>query len=241
MNASSDGALESIEQYMRGVGQQARKASRAIVNADAATKNTALNAIADAIESAAETLKAENLKDMQAGQANGLSAALLDRLELNDARIAGMANGLRQIAQQPDPIGSITDMNFQPSGLQIGKMRVPLGVIGIIYESRPNVTADAAGLCLKAGNATILRGVSEAIHSNQAVAACIHAGMATAGLPAEVVQVIKTTDRAAVGELITMQEFVDVIIPRGGRGLIERISRDAKVVLFVRGILYHAM
>ncbi|HBR97191.1 MAG TPA: glutamate-5-semialdehyde dehydrogenase [Gammaproteobacteria bacterium] len=229
MNANAQDTAQDVVSYMRELGQRARAASRDIARADSGAKNAALRAIADAIEQAKPTLIAENRKDLDAGRANGLSAALLDRLELTDARIAGMAEGLRQIAMQPDPVGQITDMAYQPSGLQIGKMRVPLGVIGIIYESRPNVTADAAGLCLKAGNATILRGGSEALHSNQAVAACIQAGIAAAGLPAAVVQVVKTSDRAAVGELITMSEFVDVIVPRGGKGLIQRISADARV------------
>ncbi|MCW9005367.1 MAG: glutamate-5-semialdehyde dehydrogenase, partial [Gammaproteobacteria bacterium] len=178
---------------------------------------------------AAEILKAENAKDLEAGRASGLDDALLDRLALNDERIAGMSEGLRQIVALPDPIGEVTDMAYRPSGIQIGKMRVPLGVIGIIYESRPNVTADAAGLCLKSGNATILRGGSEAIHSNKAVAQCIQQGLVAAGLPAESVQVVETTDRAAVGEMITAKDYVDVIIPRGGKSLIERISNEAKV------------
>lgn len=222
-------AITDIRAYMQQLGQQARAASRLIAAADTNAKNAALLAIADELESSKSALMAENQKDLAAGQANGLDAALLDRLELTDARIAGMANGLRQIAQLPDPVGEITDMAYRPSGLQIGKMRVPLGVIGIIYESRPNVTVDAAALCLKAGNATILRGGSEAAHSNRAIAACISNGIAVAGLPAEAVQVVATTDRAAVGELITMNEYVDVIVPRGGKGLIERISRDARV------------
>jgi glutamate-5-semialdehyde dehydrogenase len=185
--------------------------------------------MAAAIESAAPTLKTENDKDLAAGKSRGLDAALLDRLELNDARIALMAEGLREIALLPDPAGSISEMNYRPSGIQVGRMRVPLGVIGIIYESRPNVTADAAGLCLKSGNAAILRGGSEAIHSNQAIAACIHQGLAAAGMPADAIQVIATTDRAAVGELVRMQDSVDVIVPRGGKGLIERISAESKI------------
>ena len=229
MNATMQDNHQDVVDYMQQLGARARAAGRAISAADTNAKNAALNAIADELEARAEALMQENRKDLEAGQANGLSAALLDRLELNETRIAGMAAGLRQIAQQPDPIGTISDMAFQPSGLQIGKMRVPLGVIGIIYESRPNVTADAAGLCLKAGNATILRGGSEALHSNQAIAACIQEGIKKAGLPDDVVQVVNTTDRAAVGELITMTDYVDVIVPRGGKGLIERISRDARV------------
>jgi glutamate-5-semialdehyde dehydrogenase len=215
--------------YMRDVGKRARAAARAMSRVDTGMKNAALDAIADAIMQSAEQLKAENDKDLVAGRQQGLDAALLDRLELNDERIAGMAEGLRQIAALPDPVGSISDMNYRPSGIQVGRMRVPLGVIGIIYESRPNVTADAAGLCLKSGNATILRGGSEAIHSNQAIAACIHTGLSAAGLPADAVQVIETTDRAAVGELIRMDDCVDVIVPRGGKGLIERISKESRV------------
>lgn len=218
-----------IQHYMQTVGQQARTASRALARAGTNTKNEALQAIATAIRAAVETLKQQNVLDMDEGKAKGLDAALLDRLELTDDRIEGMAKGLEQIAALTDPIGEISDMNYRPSGIQLGKMRVPLGVIGIIYESRPNVTADAAGLCLKSGNATILRGGSEAAHSNQAIAACIHCGLEQVGLPATAVQVIETTDRAAVGELITMTEYVDVIVPRGGKGLIERVSCDARV------------
>ena len=189
----------------------------------------AVRAIAEAIEAQSEALLAANKKDMQAGEKDGLDEALLDRLALNEERVAGMAEGIRQIIALPDPVGEITNLNYRPSGIQVGKMRVPLGVIGIIYESRPNVTADAAALCLKSGNAAILRGGSEAMHSNQAIAACIHAGLEKAGLSQATVQVIETTDRAAVGELITMQDYVDVIVPRGGKGLIERVSRDARV------------
>jgi glutamate-5-semialdehyde dehydrogenase len=218
-----------MKQYMQQLGQKARAAATEMSRAESSVKNQALLAIAEAIDNAAETLKQENQKDLQAGKENGLDAAMLDRLELNDERIAGMSEGLRQIAALQDPIGEITDMAYRPSGIQIGKMRVPLGVIGIIYESRPNVTADAAGLCLKSGNATILRGGSEAINSNKAVAKCIQQGLVVAGLPADAVQVVETTDRAAVGELITSEEFVDVIIPRGGKSLIERISKEASV------------
>ncbi|MCW9013344.1 MAG: glutamate-5-semialdehyde dehydrogenase [Gammaproteobacteria bacterium] len=220
---------DDIKVYMQQLGQRARAASVAMSRAESSAKNRALLAIADAIDAATDQLKAENARDLDAGRANGLDAAMLDRLELNDERIAGMSEGLRQIAALQDPVGEISDMAYRPSGIQIGKMRVPLGVIGIIYESRPNVTADAAGLCLKSGNATILRGGSEAIHSNQAVARCIQQGLIEAGLPAEAVQVVETTDRAAVGELITAKEYVDVIIPRGGKGLIERISNEARV------------
>jgi glutamate-5-semialdehyde dehydrogenase len=218
-----------IKEYMQGLGQQARAASREMNRAGTNAKNAALHAIADALEAGMTTLLAENEKDLAAGRANGLDDALLDRLALNEERVAGMAEGLRQIAALPDPVGEIGDMSYRPSGIQVGKMRVPLGVIGIIYESRPNVTADAAALCLKSGNAAILRGGSEAAHSNQAIATCIKQGLESAGLPATAVQVIETTDRAAVGELITMSEYVDVIVPRGGKGLIKRISAEARV------------
>jgi glutamate-5-semialdehyde dehydrogenase len=218
-----------VTAYMQAVGRRARTAARMIGRAETRQKNAALLAIAAAIETASERLISENARDLAAGRREGLDEALLDRLELNAARIAAMAQGLREIAALPDPIGSISDMNCRPSGIQVGRMRVPLGVIGIVYESRPNVTADAAGLCLKSGNAAILRGGSEAIHSNQAIAACIRAGLDAAGLPADVVQVIETTDRAAVGELVRMDKYVDVIVPRGGKGLIERIAREARV------------
>ena len=214
---------------MREVGAHARSASAVLAASGTAAKNAALESIAEHIQDDREALLEANRLDLQAAESTGLDSALLDRLELNDGRIRGMADGLRQIASLADPVGEITDLNYRPSGLQVGRMRVPLGVIGIIYESRPNVTADAAGLCLKAGNATILRGGSEAIHSNRAIAACIHAGLETAGLPAAAAQVVETTDRAAVGELITMSEYVDIIVPRGGKGLIERISREATI------------
>ena len=218
-----------IKKYMNELGQQARAASRELNRANTGQKNTALLAMAEAIEARSAELLAANKIDMDAGAKNGLDEALLDRLALNEERIAGMAEGIRQIVALADPVGEITDMKYRPSGIQVGKMRVPLGVIGIIYESRPNVTADAAALCLKSGNAAILRGGSEAMHSNQAIAACIHDGLEKAGLAKSTVQVIETTDRAAVGELITMQDYVDVIVPRGGKGLIERISADARV------------
>jgi glutamate-5-semialdehyde dehydrogenase len=218
-----------IKQYMSEVGQRARNASRTLTKADTNQKNTALSVTADLLESSMLSLIDENARDLEAGKKQGLDDALLDRLALNEERIRGMAEGLRQIVALPDPIGEITDLNYRPSGIQVGKMRVPLGVIGIIYESRPNVTADAAALCLKSGNAAILRGGSEAMHSNQAIAGCIKQGLETAGLPADAVQVIETTDRDAVGELITMPTYVDVIVPRGGKGLIERISGSAKV------------
>ncbi|POB05246.1 glutamate-5-semialdehyde dehydrogenase [Halopseudomonas oceani] len=214
---------------MTELGQKARKASRVIARTPTAVKNAALLATAEAIEAAAERLVAANELDLQAGRDNGLDDAMLDRLALTPARLAGMVEGLRQVAALPDPVGAIRDMKFLPSGIQVGKMRVPLGVIGIIYESRPNVTVEAASLCLKSGNACILRGGSESIHSNRAIAECLREGLAAAGLPNEVVQVVETTDRAAVGALITMPEYVDVIVPRGGKGLIERISKDARV------------
>ncbi|MBT9612359.1 MAG: glutamate-5-semialdehyde dehydrogenase [Burkholderiales bacterium] len=218
-----------VKQYMRSVGEQARAASRVVARADTNAKNKALLAMADAIERDQAKLLAANAKDMDAAKASGLDSALLDRLQINAKGVAGMAEGLRQIAALADPVGAITDLNYRPSGIQVGKMRVPLGVVGIIYEARPNVTADAAGLCLKSGNAAILRGGSEAINSNQAIAACVREGLAAAGLPETAVQVIETTDRAAVGELITMKEFVDVIVPRGGKGLIERLMNDARI------------
>lgn len=220
-----------IQQYMQTLGQQARQASRAMARATTGVKNQALLNIAQQIEANRKVLKQANAKDMARGENNGLDAALLDRLELTDARIDVMLEGLKQVAGLADPVGGITDLNYRPSGIQVGKMRVPLGVIGIIYESRPNVTIEAASLCLKSGNATILRGGSEAIESNQALAACIAKGLKEAGLPAQAIQVVETTDRAAVGEMITMAEYVDVIVPRGGKGLIERISRDAKVAV----------
>ncbi len=221
--------MSDVTEYMARLGQQARQASRAMSRADTNVKNAALEAIAAALEANEPALLAANADDMAAGRENGLDAALLDRLELNSERIAGMAEGLRQIAALADPVGEISGMAYRPSGIQIGKMRVPLGVVGIIYESRPNVTADAAALALKSGNAAILRGGKEALHSNQAIARSIHAGLEQAGLPVDAVQVVATTDRAAVGRLITMPEYVDVIIPRGGKGLIERISADARV------------
>ncbi len=215
--------------YMRTLGERARAASRRLARAETAAKNDALMATAAEIERRMEALINANRKDLDAGKAQGLDAAVLDRLTLNPARVKLMAEGLRQIAALPDPIGEITDLRYRPSGIQVGRMRVPLGVIGIIYESRPNVTADAAGLCLKSGNAAILRGGSEAIHSNRAIAECIHAGLAQARLPTDAVQVIETADRAAVGMLITMKEHVDVIVPRGGKSLIERVSNEATI------------
>ena len=219
----------NIDQYMQTLGERARSASRAMSSASTGDKNAALLAIARHLESSRSALIEANATDLAVAQANGLEAALLDRLELTDARIDAMLEGLEQVAALADPIGGLSDMCSRPSGIQVGKMRVPLGVIGIIYESRPNVTVEAASLCLKSGNAVILRGGSEAIQSNQAISACIQAGLAEVGLPQTAVQVVETTDRAAVGQLITMPEYVDVIVPRGGKGLIERISRDARV------------
>jgi glutamate-5-semialdehyde dehydrogenase len=221
--------MQNVKEYMQGVGKTARAASRLMALADTATKNHALTEIAASLQNQTAMLLAANAKDVAAAKADGLDAASVDRLTLTEKTVRDMAEGLLQIARLPDLIGAISDMNYRPSGIQVGKMRVPLGVIGIIYESRPNVTADAAGLCLKSGNAVILRGGSEAIHSNQAIAACVHAGLRIAGLPETAVQVVATTDRAAVGELITMKEYVDVIVPRGGKGLIERVSADSRI------------
>ncbi len=215
--------------YMHKVGIEARKASALVCRATTEIKNSALRAIGEEILARRDALMAGNEKDLAVGLSNELSEPLLDRLTFTDARFDAMVEGLNQVASLDDPIGEISDMAYQPNGLQIGRMRVPLGVIGIIYESRPNVTIDAASLCLKSGNATILRGGSEAIHSNLALAACIEAGLEKSGLPAAAVQIIKDTDRALVGELITMDKYVDVIVPRGGAGLIERISRDARI------------
>lgn len=219
----------SVQAYMQQLGQDARSASRVIARATTREKNAALQAIYQSLQANQEKVLAANAQDMAKGRASGLDAALLDRLELTPSRFAGMLEGLEQVIALTDPIGVITDLAYRPSGIQVGKMRVPLGVIGIIYESRPNVTLEAAALCLKSGNATILRGGSEAINSNNAIAECIQQGLVSANLPASVVQVVNTTDRAAVGQLITMPEYVDVIVPRGGKGLIERISNEARV------------
>ncbi|MEY4210462.1 MAG: hypothetical protein RLZ92_842 [Pseudomonadota bacterium] len=218
-----------IKQYMQQLGQQAKQAGRAISKAETSQKNRALLSIAKAISASSFELMVENQKDLQAAKDNGMDAASLDRLQLTSARIEAMIEGLEQVAALPDPVGEISGLNYRPSGIQVGQMRVPLGVIGIIYESRPNVTIDAAALCLKAGNACILRGGSESIHSNRAIAACIAQGLAAADLPQQAVQVVEITDRAAVGELITLKEFVDVIVPRGGKSLIERISAEATI------------
>ncbi len=218
-----------IQHYMNDLGIRARAASRAMAKADSAAKNLALSLIAVAIRRDASALRAANELDLAAAKASGMDAAMLDRLTLSDKAIASMAEGLEQIVSLADPIGEISNMKYRPSGIQVGQMRVPLGVIGIIYEARPNVTVDAAGLCIKSGNATILRGGSEAIHCNQALAKLVKEGLAGAGLPADAVQIVETTDRAAVGELITMPQYVDVIVPRGGKGLIERLMRESKV------------
>ncbi|WP_419624661.1 glutamate-5-semialdehyde dehydrogenase [Thiolapillus sp.] len=222
-------SITDVTAYMQEVGGKARAASRALAASNSGQKNQALHSIADLLDAERNTLAAENEKDLAAGREKGLSEAMLDRLELTPARMDSMIEGLRQVAALPDPVGEIFDMSYRPSGIQVGRMRVPLGVVGIIYESRPNVTADAAALCLKSGNATLLRGGSEAFHSNHAIAACIRQGLEQAGLPGDAVQVIETTDREAVGTMIAMPEYIDVIIPRGGKGLIERISKDARV------------
>jgi len=222
---------KDVKAYMQNMGEEARSTSRIIARADSETKNRALAEMAAVIRQSRQSLHEENDKDLQAGRENGLDDAMLDRLFLSDERIDGMVEGLNQVAALSDPVGEITDLRYRPSGIQVGRMRVPLGVVGIIYESRPNVTIDAASLCLKAGNACILRGGSEAIHTNRVLADCIRTGLKQAGLPDTVVQLVETTNRAAVGELITMDEFVDVIVPRGGKGLIERISADARIAV----------
>jgi glutamate-5-semialdehyde dehydrogenase len=218
-----------VKTYMQQVGRQAREASRATARASTAAKNTALMAMAAAIRARSSELLAANAADVAQATADGLDGAMIDRLTLTEKSVEAMALGLEQVAALPDPIGEISDMKRRPSGIQVGRMRVPLGVVGIIYEARPNVTADAAALCLKSGNAAILRGGKEAIRCNQAVAACVRAGLAAAGLPETAVQVIDITDREAVGYLVAMPEYVDVIVPRGGKGLIERISKEARV------------
>ncbi|MBK6971608.1 MAG: glutamate-5-semialdehyde dehydrogenase [Sterolibacteriaceae bacterium] len=218
-----------VADYMRRLGRQARAASRQMARASTRDKNAALLAMAAAIREQRATLLAANARDLEQARADGLDAAMIDRLTLSEKGVGSMAQGLEQVAALADPVGEVSDMKRQPSGIHVGRMRVPLGVIGIIYEARPNVTADAAALCLKSGNAAILRGGKEAINSNQAIAGCVRAGLVSAGLPETAVQVVETTDRAAVGTLITMPEYVDVIVPRGGKGLIERISNEARV------------
>lgn len=219
----------NIKSYMKTIGQKARVASKIIASANSDTKKLALVSIADALNSHRKDILEANYVDLVNGKNNGLDHSLMDRLELNESRISAMVEGVHQVSNLPDPIGEITDLIDRPSGIQLGKMRVPLGVIGIIYESRPNVTVDAASLCLKSGNATILRGGSEAIESNQAISNCIRQGLSVAKLPESVVQLIETTDREAVGELIAMPDYVDVIVPRGGKGLIKRIIKDARI------------
>ncbi len=227
MGAAQAPSSTDVHAYMQALGRRARSASETMARATSAAKDRALLGMAEAIEQSAAELLAANRRDLSAG--SGLDAALRERLELSPARIAAMAEGLRVIAGLPDPLGEITDLRYRPSGIQVGRMRVPLGVIAIIYESRPNVTADAAGLTVKSGNAVILRGGSEALHSNRAIAACIEHGLAAAGLPRDAVQLVATSDRAAVGELIRMQDQVDLIVPRGGKGLITRISAEARI------------
>ena len=218
-----------IQSYMHGIGRGARAASRVLAKADSAAKDMALLAMAGAIERETPRLLEANRKDLDAARVKGLAPALLDRLTLSAKSAHAMAEGLRQVAQLRDPVGEITDLSYRPSGIQVGRMRVPLGVVGIIYEARPNVTVEAAGLCLKAGNAAILRGGSEAIHSNQAIATCVYEGLKAAGLPETGVQVIETTDRAAVGELLAMKDYVDIIVPRGGKRLIERVTAESRI------------
>ena len=217
----------SVSQYMATLGQAARRAAVLLAKAPTKAKNAALIAIAERITASAEAILDANCRDLEAAAA--LDAAMRDRLTLTPARVAAMAAGLREVAALADPIGTVTDMAYRPTGIQVGRMRVPLGVVGIIYEARPNVTADAAALCLKSGNAAVLRGGSEAHHSNQAIAACVQAGLEAAGLPGTAVQVLATTDRAAVGEMLAHPEYIDVIVPRGGKGLIERVSREARM------------
>ena len=218
-----------IEQYISQLGHQARSAAEVLAFVDSETKNTALLNIAEVINQRRELIKTENQKDMRKGESDGLDAAFLDRLLLSDARIDAMIAGLDQVVSLADPVGEISEMEYRPSGIQVGKMRVPLGVIGIIYESRPNVTIDAAALCLKSGNASILRGGKEAINSNRAIYRCIEEGLQQAGLPQTCVQVVNTVDRNAVGLMLNMQDSIDVIIPRGGKSLIERVAREASI------------
>ncbi|MBS0001688.1 MAG: glutamate-5-semialdehyde dehydrogenase [Thioalkalivibrio sp.] len=225
----TEAVIADVHAYMQGLGEAACAASRALAEADAGRKNTGLTTIAEVILDQRAPLMEANQRDLETGRARGLDAALLDRLALDDARIDAMAEGCRQVAALADPVGEITDLAYRPSGIQVGRMRVPLGVIGIIYESRPNVTIDAAALCLKSGNATILRGGSEAVHSNRALAGIIQTALAATGLPRSAVQIVETTDRAAVGELLRMSAYVDVLVPRGGKGLIERVSRESLI------------
>ena len=224
MNAPSD-----IKSYMLEVGRRARAASREVARADTTAKNRALVAAAKAVRRDAKRLLAASAEDVKTARAAGKDAAFIDRLTLTEKSIESMAQGLEQVAKLPDPVGEVSELKEQPSGIKVGRMRVPLGVIGIVYESRPNVTADAAALCLKAGNACILRGGSEAVRSNMAIAACVHEGLRAAGLPEDAVQVVETADRAAVGQLLSMNEYVDIIVPRGGKNLIERVMRESRI------------
>jgi len=219
----------NVRNYMQKLGRQARESSREVARSSTRVRNAALAAVAEAIRRDAAALRQANREDVEAARAAGLAPALLDRLELSEAAIEAMAAGLEQVAALPDPVGEISDLKYRPSGIRVGRMRVPLGVIGIIYEARPNVTVDAAGLCLKSGNAAILRGGSEAISCNRALAGLLREGLREAGLPETAVQVVETTERAAVGELVTMREFVDVIVPRGGKALIERVARESRI------------
>ena len=218
-----------IQNYMQKIGQAARAAAAEVAKASTAAKNTALLAMARAVRERSAELLAANAADVAQAKQEGLDAAMIDRLTLTAKGIEAMAQGLEQVATLPDPVGEITDLKRRPSGIQVGRMRVPIGVIGIIYEARPNVTVDAAALCHKSGTAAILRGGKEAIRSNQAIAACVRDGLKAGGLPETAVQVIETTDRAAVGHLVAMPKYVDVIVPRGGKGLIERVSQEARV------------
>src|SRR6266540_2495951 len=224
MNAPLD-----IKSYMLEVGRRARTASREVARADTAAKNRALVAAAKAVRRDVKKLLAANSEDVKSANAAGKDAAFLDRLTLTEKTIESMAEGLEEVAKLPDPVGEVSELKEQPSGIKVGKMRVPLGVIGIVYESRPNVTADAAALCLKAGNACILRGGSESVRSNMAIAVCVHEGLRAAGLPEDAVQVVETADRAAVGQLLSMNEYVDIIVPRGGKDLIERVMRESRI------------
>ena len=229
MSQSMQKMKTSVKDYINELGVCARRASALLARAETGAKNHALLAMAETLVERKEVLRRENKKDLQAGEKKGLAAAMLDRLELNEKRISDMAEGLRAIAALTDPVGEITDLRYRPSGIQVGYMRVPLGVVTIIYESRPNVTADAAGLCIKSGNAVILRGGSEAIHSNLAISECLQAGLQAAKLPADAVQMVSIADRDAVGELIKLDRYVDVIVPRGGKGLIERVASEATI------------
>ena len=219
----------SVQDYMQQLGKQAKQAAATLLQQPTAEKNAALLAMAEALSDHRDDLKTANAQDMAKAQANNLDAAMLDRLQIDNDKIDAMIVGVKQIIELPDPVGTISDMNYLPSGIQVGKMRMPLGVVGIIYESRPNVTIDAASLCLKSGNCAILRGGSEALHTNQAIAKCVLIGLRKAGLPEHAIQIVSTTDREVVGQLITLTDYVDVIVPRGGKSLIERISRDAKI------------